>query len=72
MPLNESLNYRFPEHRNTTTFKGLPGMLADVLPDKYGNALINQWLVKQTGRPIALTPLKPCASLVKSDGRIGV
>ena len=35
MPLNESLNYRFPEHRNTTTFKGLPGMLADVLPDKY-------------------------------------
>ncbi len=50
MPINERKKYRFPEHRNTTTFKGLPGMLADVLPDKYGNALINQWLVKN-GRP---------------------
>lgn len=50
MPANESRVYRFPEHRNTNTFKGLPGMLADVLPDKYGNALINQWLVRN-GRP---------------------
>lgn len=50
MPINESRIYRFPEHRNTNTFKGLPGMLADVLPDKYGNALINQWLVRN-GRP---------------------
>lgn len=32
------------------TFKGLPGLLADVLPDKYGNALINRWLAQQ-GRP---------------------
>ena len=50
MPVNESRSYRFPEHRNTNTFKGLPGMLADALPDKYGNALINQWLVRN-GRP---------------------
>ncbi len=35
---------------NSTTFKGLPGLLADVLPDKYGNALINTWLVRN-GRP---------------------
>lgn len=40
----------FPEHRDTTTFKGLPGLLADVLPDKYGTALINAWLSK-SGRP---------------------
>ena len=26
------------------TFKGLPGLLADVLPDTYGNQLINSWL----------------------------
>jgi serine/threonine-protein kinase HipA len=26
------------------TFKGLPGMLSDSLPDKYGNALIDVWL----------------------------
>ena len=32
------------------TFKGLPGLLADSLPDKYGNDLINMWLAKQ-GRP---------------------
>ena len=32
------------------TFKGLPGLLADVLPDRYGNELINIWLAKQ-GRP---------------------
>lgn len=50
MPVNESRIYRFPEHRNTNTFKGLAGMLADALPDKYGNALINQWLVRN-GRP---------------------
>lgn len=31
-------------------FKGLPGMLADSLPDRYGNALINRWLARQ-GRP---------------------
>lgn len=31
-------------------FRGLPGMLADALPDKFGNALIDAWLVAQ-GRP---------------------
>ena len=33
------------------TFKGLPGFLADVLPDRYGNELINLWLAQQ-GRPM--------------------
>ncbi len=33
------------------TFKGLPGLLADSLPDKYGNKLIDQWLA-QNGRPM--------------------
>lgn len=42
--------FTFPELRNNFTFKGLPGLLADILPDKYGNALINTWLAKQ-GRP---------------------
>ena len=45
----------FPELRPSKnseydTFKGLPGLLADVLPDKYGNQLINSWLA-QNGRP---------------------
>ncbi len=51
----DSRIYSFPElrkGRNETedTFKGLPGMLSDALPDKYGNKLINTWLAKQ-GRP---------------------
>ncbi len=32
------------------TFHGLPGLLADVLPDKFGTAIINAWLARQ-GRP---------------------
>ena len=52
MPIANGINriFSFPELRNTKTFKGLPGLLADVLPDDYGNQLINTWLV-QNGRP---------------------
>ncbi len=46
----ENRVFSFPELRDTNTFKGLPGLLADVLPDKYGNSLINAWLSKN-GRP---------------------
>ena len=42
--------FSFPELRDVKTFKGLPGLLADVLPDDYGNQLINTWLAQQ-GRP---------------------
>lgn len=42
--------FSFPELRDVKTFKGLPGLLADVLPDDYGNQLINIWLA-QNGRP---------------------
>lgn len=42
--------YSFPEHRNSETFKGMPGLLADTLPDRYGKDLINAWLARQ-GRP---------------------
>ncbi|MEA3286228.1 MAG: type II toxin-antitoxin system HipA family toxin [Candidatus Marinimicrobia bacterium] len=47
--------FSFPELRKARgsqndTFKGLPGLLADVLPDKYGNQLMNIWLASE-GRP---------------------
>jgi serine/threonine-protein kinase HipA len=42
--------FSYPELSGTNTFKGLPGLLADVLPDKYGNSLINAWL-SRNGRP---------------------
>jgi len=56
MPLSTNNRiFTFPETRTPTnteisTFKGMPGLLADVLPDKYGNQLINNWLA-QNGRP---------------------
>ncbi len=49
MPLSSRI-YSFPELRRTNTFKGLPGLLADSLPDKYGTDLINIWLARN-GRP---------------------
>ncbi|NJL19440.1 MAG: type II toxin-antitoxin system HipA family toxin [Bdellovibrionaceae bacterium] len=49
MPLSERV-YEFPAlPRNT--FHGLPGLLADSLPDKFGNALINAWLATQGRAP---------------------
>ncbi|RAV29893.1 type II toxin-antitoxin system HipA family toxin [Sinomicrobium soli] len=42
--------YSFPELGLSETFRGLPGLLADALPDKYGKELINVWLAQQ-GRP---------------------
>jgi len=45
MPLSRRV-YRFPE-LSRSTFLGLPGLLADSLPDKFGNALIDAWLASQ-------------------------
>ena len=45
MPLSNR-TYTFPELPRAT-FWGLPGLLADSLPDKFGNALINTWLATQ-------------------------
>lgn len=42
MPLSNTI-YMFPELPRPT-FHGLPGLLADSLPDKFGNALIDAWL----------------------------
>lgn len=45
MPLNPTI-YSFPE-LNNRTFYGLPGLLADSLPDRYGTKLIEIWLQRQ-------------------------
>src|SRR5690606_28296785 len=56
MPLSQGARiFSFPELRkgrneSEDTFKGLPGLLSDALPDRYGNKLINIWLAQQ-GRP---------------------
>ena len=63
MPLSDGNRiWSFPElrigrHETEDTFKGLPGLLADVLPDKYGNRLINIWLAQQ-GRIDVMNPVE--------------
>lgn len=48
MPVREGRVYSFAD-LGRETFKGLPGMLADSLPDTYGRALFDRWLAL-TGR----------------------
>ena len=49
MPLSQQV-YSFPSLRQVS-FYGLPGLLADSLPDRFGNALINEWLARQGRLP---------------------
>lgn len=49
MPLSQRI-YAFPE-LNRETFHGLPGLLADSLPDRFGNTLIDAWLATQGRSP---------------------
>lgn len=59
MPLEKGdVIYEFQENRNLSTFKGLPGLLADILPDKYGNALINTWLLRNGRSTNSLNPVE--------------
>ncbi|MCO1336669.1 type II toxin-antitoxin system HipA family toxin [Microbulbifer sp. OS29] len=43
---------------NRETFKGLPGLLADCLPDKFGNAVIDAWLARQGRTPASFNPIE--------------
>ncbi|MFX4229030.1 MAG: type II toxin-antitoxin system HipA family toxin [Porticoccaceae bacterium] len=56
MPLREA-PYSFPELERET-FHGLPGLLADSLPDKYGNRMINTWLAAQGRTPESFNPVE--------------
>ena len=49
MPLSDRV-YGFPALPGGT-FHGLPGLLADSLPDRFGNALIDAWLATQGRAP---------------------
>ncbi len=56
MPLSDMIN-SFPSLARNT-FHGLPGLLADSLPDKFGNALIDAWLSTQGRLPASFHPVE--------------
>lgn len=56
LPLGEGV-FQFPDLPRET-FKGLPGLLADCLPDKFGNLLIDQWLARQGRSPASFNPVE--------------
>jgi len=54
MPVREGRIYSFTG-LNRETYMGLPGMLADSLPDTYGRALFDRWLAltgRTSGNPV--------------------
>ena len=59
MPLKKSSKdtvYQFLGNRNEC-FKGLPGLIADSLPDKYGNKIIDEWFAAHGLMGEEITPL---------------
>jgi serine/threonine-protein kinase HipA len=64
MPVAEKKRvFKFPALRKNDepvldTFKGLPGLLADALPDRYGHELINMWLASQGRPPDSMNPVE--------------
>jgi len=65
MPTDGGRKKRFTfTNLNRDTFAGLPGMLADSLPDRFGNAMIDVWLAKE-GR----TNINPVEKLLYMGSR---
>jgi serine/threonine-protein kinase HipA len=56
MPLSEKV-YSFPALAYET-FHGLPGLLSDSLPDRFGNALIDRWLAQQGRTPESMNAVE--------------
>ena len=56
MPLTKQV-YSFPQI-DQATFKGLPGLIADSLPDDFGNAVMNAWIASQGKSTSDVTPLQ--------------
>ena len=58
MPLARSRGVvSFPTNARTKCFSGLPGLIADALPDKFGSQLITEWFVQQGKTESMITPL---------------
>ena len=59
MPINDILRgeriFNFPANRSKT-FRGLPALLADSLPDDYGNSVIDEWFASKN-MSVEISPL---------------
>ena len=68
MPINENRAHSFSE-LSKETFMGLPGLLADALPDAYGKALLDRWLAS-SGRTFANPVERLCYQSKRSMGAL--
>ena len=68
MPLSSHQVYQFPSLSHDT-FIGLPGLLADALPDAFGKALLDRWLVS-VGRSFANPVERLCYQGRRSMGAL--
>ncbi len=59
MPLSSGTGrkYQFP-NLNSATYRGLPALFADTLPDDFGNTVINAWLAKEGRDSASFTSLE--------------
>lgn len=68
MPLQAHRVYQFP-NLSPDTFIGLPGLLADALPDAFGKALLDRWLTS-IGRTFANPVERLCYQGKRSMGAL--
>lgn len=57
LPLRSG-TFEFPELRNSESFHGLPGVLADSLPDAFGNKIIESYFESKGQKDKALSPVQ--------------
>ncbi len=74
MPIADALSgdglFAFPEIARRT-YLGLPGMLADALPDKYGRSVIDAWLARQGRDPESFSPVERlCYTATRAIGAL--
>ena len=55
MPLSQGI-YQLPQLKGS--FSNLPGLVADSLPDKFGNRLIDAWLAAEGRKPNSMNPVE--------------
>lgn len=58
MPNQAGRVFSFPDLKDTKTFSGLPGLVADSLPDDYGNQMIDNWLATHGRAPGSMNPVE--------------